>query len=95
MIKPRRRMRWVGHVERMGVNKNVRAYSVLVGKLQGKRSIGRPRHRWEDIRMNLREIRWSGMDWIDLAQDWGQWRALVNTVVNLRVPLNVQKFLSS
>jgi hypothetical protein len=58
-----------------------------VGKPEGKRPLGRPKRRWEDnIRMDLREIGWGGMDWIDLAQDRGQWRALVNTVTNLRVP---------
>jgi hypothetical protein len=59
----------------------------LVGKAEGKRPLGRPRHRWDDnVRMDLREIGWGGMDWIDLAQDRDQWRALVNTVMNLRVP---------
>jgi hypothetical protein len=58
----------------------------LVGKPEGKRPQGRPRRRWEDNRMDLREIGWGGMDWIDLAQDRGQWRVLVNTVMNLRVP---------
>jgi hypothetical protein len=78
-----RRMRWAGHVARMG-EKN--AYRILVGKPEGKRPLGRPRHRWEDnIRMDLREIGWGGMDWIDLAQDRDHWRALVNTVMNLRV----------
>jgi hypothetical protein len=58
-----------------------------VGKPEGKRLLGRPRRRWEDnIRMDLREIGWCGMYWIDLAQDRDQWRALVNTVMNLRVP---------
>jgi hypothetical protein len=58
-----------------------------VGKPEGKRSLGRPRCRWEDnIRIDLREIASSGIDWIDLAQDRDQWRALVNTVMNLRVP---------
>jgi hypothetical protein len=67
-----------------------------VGKPEGKRPIGRPRRRWEyNIKMNLREIGWGGMDWIDLAQDRDQWRALVNTVMNLRVLQNVGKFLSS
>jgi hypothetical protein len=63
------------------------AYRILVGKSEGKRPLGRPRRRWEDnIKMVLREIGWGGMDWIDLAQDRDQWRALVNTVMNLRVP---------
>jgi hypothetical protein len=56
-------------------------------KPEGKRPLGRPRLRWEDnIRMDLREIGWVGMDWIDLAQDRDQWRALVNAVMNLQVP---------
>jgi hypothetical protein len=60
---------------------------IFVVKPEEKKSLGIPRRRWEDnIRMDLREIRWSGIDWIDLAQDRDQWRALVNTVMNLRVP---------
>jgi hypothetical protein len=63
------------------------AYRILVGTMEGKRPLGRPRRRWEDnIRMDLREIGWGGMDWINLAQDRNQWRALVNTVMNPRVP---------
>jgi hypothetical protein len=59
----------------------------MVGKPEGKRPPGRPRHRWEDnIRMDLREIGWEGVDWIHMAQDNDQWRAVVNTVMNLRVP---------
>jgi hypothetical protein len=69
----------------MGEKRNV--YRILVGKPEGKRPLGRPRRRWEDnIRMDLREIGWSGMDWIDVARDRDQWRALVNTVMNIRVP---------
>jgi hypothetical protein len=84
MIKSRR-MRWATHVARMRETTN--SYRILVGKPEGKRPLGRPRRRWEDnIRMGLREIGWDGMDWIDLAQDRDQWRALVNTVMNLRVP---------
>jgi hypothetical protein len=59
----------------------------LVGKPEGKRSLGRPTRRWVDnIKMDLRETGWDRMDWIDLARDRDQWRALVNTVMNLRVP---------
>jgi hypothetical protein len=69
----------------MGEKRN--AYRILVGKPEGKKPLGRPRRRWVDnIRMDLGEIGWDGMDWIDLAQDRDQWRALVNTVMNLRVP---------
>jgi hypothetical protein len=63
------------------------AYRILVGKPEGKRQLRRPRRSWVDnIKMDLREIGWDSMDWIDLAQDRDQWRALVNTVMNLRVP---------
>jgi hypothetical protein len=63
------------------------AYRILLGKPEGKRPLGRLRRRWEDnIRMDLRYIRWGGMEWINLAQDRNKWRALVNTVMNLRVP---------
>jgi hypothetical protein len=63
------------------------AYTILVGKPEGKRPLGRPRRRWVDnIKMDLREIEWDGVHWIELAQDRDQWRALVNTVMNLRVP---------
>jgi hypothetical protein len=63
------------------------AYRILVGKPEGKRQLGRPRRRWVDnIRMDLREIGWDDVDWIDLAQDRDQWRAPLNTVMNLRVP---------
>jgi hypothetical protein len=77
-----RRMRWAGHVARMGEKRN--AYRILVGKPEGKRPLGRPRRRWVDSsKMDLRDIGW---DCIDLAHDRDQWRALVNTVINLRVP---------
>jgi hypothetical protein len=83
MIKSRR-IRWAGYVAKMGEKRN--AYRILVGKPEGKKPLGRPRRRWENnIKMDLREIGWGGMDWIDLAQDRDQWRALVNTVMNLRV----------
>jgi hypothetical protein len=63
------------------------AYRILVGKPEGKRPLGRPIRRWVDnIKMDLRKIRWGGLDWIDLTQDRDQWKALVNTVMNLRVP---------
>jgi hypothetical protein len=62
---------------------------------EGKRPLGRPRHRWVDnIKMYLRKTGWDGVDWIDMAQDWDQWRALVNMVLNIRVPYNAGKFLS-
>jgi hypothetical protein len=63
------------------------AYRALVGKPEGRRPLGRPRHRWEDnIKMYLREVGWGGADWIDLAQDRDRWRAVVYMVMNLRVP---------
>jgi hypothetical protein len=63
------------------------AYRRLVGNPEGNIPLGRPRCRWMDnIKMDLREIRWDGMDWFDLAQDRDQWRALVNTVMSLQVP---------
>jgi hypothetical protein len=63
------------------------AYRLLVGKPEGKRSLGRPRYRWVDnIRMGLEEVGWGDVDWIGLAQDRNRWRALVNWVLNLRVP---------
>jgi hypothetical protein len=80
-----RRMRWVGHVARMGEKRN--AYRLLVENPEGKRPLGRPRRKWVDnIRMDHREVGWGGVDWIGLAQDRDKWRALVNSVLNLRVP---------
>jgi hypothetical protein len=71
------------------------AYRVLVGKPEGKRPFGRPRSRWEDdIKKDPQEVRWSGMDWIDLAWNMDKWRALVNAVMNLRVPQNAVKFVT-
>jgi hypothetical protein len=61
-------------------------YKVLVGKPEGKRPLGRPRRRWEDIRMDLQEVGCGCMDWIGLAQDRDRWRAIVNAVMNLRAP---------
>jgi hypothetical protein len=63
------------------------AYSILVGKAEGKRPLGRPGSRWEDnVRTCLKKIGWGGVDWMHVAQDRGEWRAFVNTVMNLRVP---------
>jgi hypothetical protein len=77
-------MRWAGYVARMGENRKV--YKVLVGKPEGKRPLGRPRRRWEDvIRIDLREIGLGGVDWIRLVQDRNRWRAVVSAVMNLRV----------
>jgi hypothetical protein len=79
-----RRMRWVGHVARMGEARGV--YRVLVGKPEGWRPLGRPRHRWEDnIRMDVREVEWGCVDWMELAQDRDRWRALVSAVMKIRV----------
>jgi hypothetical protein len=77
----------------MGETRN--AYRILGGKPEGKRPLGRPRRRWVDnIKMDVREVVWDGMEWIELAQVRDQWRVLVNTVMNLRVPKNSGKFLS-
>jgi hypothetical protein len=79
-----RRMRWAGHVARMGENRNV--YKFLVGKPEGKRPVGRPRRRWIDnIKLDLLDIGVSVVDWIGLTQDRYRWRALVNAEINLRV----------
>jgi hypothetical protein len=80
-----RRMRWAGHMGRMGEKRNV--YRLLVGKPEGKRPLGRPRRRWIDnIQIDLSEIGVSVVDWIGLPQDRYKWRTLVNSVMNLRVP---------
>jgi hypothetical protein len=78
-------IRWAVHVARRGEKRN--AYRLLVGKPEGKRPLGRPRHRLVDnIRMDLGEVGWGDVDWIGLAQDRNRWEALVNSVLNLRVP---------
>jgi hypothetical protein len=80
-----RRVKWAGHVARMGDKRNV--YTLLVGKPEGKRLLGRPRHRWiHNIKMDLLEIGVSVVDWIGLVQDRHRWRALVNAVMSLWVP---------
>jgi hypothetical protein len=80
-----RRMSWAGHVARMWEKRNT--HRLLVGKPEEKRPLGRPRHRWVDnIRMDLGEVGWGDVDWIGLDNDRNRWRALVNSVLNLRVP---------
>jgi hypothetical protein len=85
-IMKARRMRWTGHVAQMGEKRN--AHRLLVGKPEGRRPLGRPRPRWLDnIRMHLVNVEWGDVYWIGLAQDRDRWRALVNSVLNLRVLL--------
>ena len=85
LVVKSRRMRWAGHVSRMGEGRGV--YRVLVGKPEGKRPMGRPRRRWENnIKMDLQEVGGDCGDWMELAQDRDRWRALVSTVMNVRVP---------
>jgi hypothetical protein len=80
-----RKMRWAGHVLRMGEVRG--AYNILVGRPEWRRPLGRPRRTWEDnIKMDLREIGFGDVDWIHGAQDSDRWRALVNTVMNLQFP---------
>jgi len=80
-----RRMRWAGHVARMGEESGM--YGVLLGKPEGRRRLERPRRRWVDnIRMNLQDVGCGHMDWIGLAQDRESWRTLVSAAMNLRVP---------
>jgi hypothetical protein len=84
MIKSRR-MRWAGHVPRIWERRGV--YRVFVGKPEGNRPLGRHRRKWEDnIKMDIQEVGCEGTDCIDLAPDRDSWRALVNAVMNLRVP---------
>jgi hypothetical protein len=79
-----RRMRWAVHVARMVEERGV--YKILMGKPEGRRPMGRPRHRWEDnIRMDRQEVRCGSMGWIRLAQDRHRWRAILNVVMNLRI----------
>ena len=79
-----RRIRWAGHVARMGEKRGV--HRVLVGKPEGRRQLGRPRHRWEDnIKMGLQNVGCEGMDFVDAAQDKDSWRALEKVVLNLSV----------
>jgi hypothetical protein len=83
--KVTRRRRWTRNVARMGELRN--AYTVLVGKPEGKRPHRRPGRRWEDnIKMYVREVGWENLVWVNLAQDRDRWRSPVNTVMNLRVP---------
>jgi hypothetical protein len=80
-----RRMIWAGHVARMEEVRGIN--NILVGRLEERRPLGRPRRRWEDnIKLDLREIVFGDVDWINLARDRDRWRVLVNTVMNLRVP---------
>jgi len=82
-----RRMRWAGHVARMGEDRGV--HRVLVGKPEGKRPLGRPRCRWEDnIRMDFQEVGGGRGDWMELAQDRDRWRALVGTMTELDAAIN-------
>jgi hypothetical protein len=88
-----RRIRWARHIAQIGRKKCIENFGE---KLERKRPLGRLKHKWQDdIKMDLREIGWGGMDWTDLVHGRDQWRALVNTIMNLRVPQNVGKFLSS
>jgi hypothetical protein len=86
-------MWWARHVARIGAKRNV--YTLLVGKPEGKRPLGRPRRRWIDnIKMDLLDIGLSGVDWTGLVLDRFRWRVLVNAVMNFRVPQNAGKLPS-
>jgi hypothetical protein len=85
-------MRWAGQVALRGKRNTCK---ILMGKPEGKRPLRRSTRKWEDnIKMDLREMDWGGMEWTDLPQDRDRWTALVNTVMNLRVTYNPEKFLS-
>jgi hypothetical protein len=85
MVIKKRRMRLAGHLARMREMRG--AYNILVGRSEGRRPLERPRRRWEDnIKMDLWEIGFGDVDWIHFAQDRDRWQAVVNTVINLRVP---------
>ena len=89
-----RRMRWVGHVARIGKSKGV--CRVWVGRYDGKRQLGRPRRRWEDnIQIDLQEVKWKCVDWIGLVQDRDRWRKLVSATVNLGVSQIARNLLTS
>ena len=89
-----RRMRWAGHVAQMGERRGL--CRVLVGKREGKGPLGRPRRKWQDnVKMDLQEVLWRGMDWIDTGQDRDRWRALVIAVMDLRVPYNAGNLFTS
>ena len=78
-------MRWAGHVAHKGERRGV--YKILVGEPEGKRPLGRPRHRWEDnSKMDLQEVGFGGLEWIDVSQDRDRWWALANAVMNFWVP---------
>jgi len=93
-VNKRGRISWMGHVPRVG--DGIRTYRVLVGKFDGKRYPGKPRRKWVcNTKIDLQEVGWGSMDWIDLAQDRDRWRTLTNFVMNLRVPHNAGNFLTS
>jgi hypothetical protein len=90
MVIKSRRMRETGHVEWHEIRS---AYKILVGNPEGKSPLGRPKRKWQDhIMMDLREVAWQVVDWIYLAQNREQWRALLNTVMNLRIPYKAGNF---
>ena len=94
LVVKSRRMRWAGHVARMGEGRGV--HSVLVGKPEGKRPLGRPRRRWEDnVKMDLQEVGGGAGAWMELDQDRERWQGLASTVMNFRVPKNAGNFLTS